>query len=216
LEPKEWAKLTWRWWWLIVLTAVLAGTAGFMASRLMLPTYTASSTFLITPAPAAGGSLDVNTLRTSEGLAKTYVLLLRTRPVLEDVIANLKLGTDYRQLAKQVSVTPIRDTQLIVLTVEDSNPQRAADVANEIARVFGRENRRLQASRYEMVVVEAAQVEAEPASPKIWLNTLLSAAVGVMLAIGWVLLVGHLGPAAKSSAEMVALRDRGAGLDHAV
>lgn len=187
-----------------------------MASRLMVPTYAASSTFLITPVPAAGGSLDVNTLRTSEGLAKTYVLLLRTRPVLEDVIANLKLGTDHRQLAKQVSVTPIRDTQLIVLTVEDTNPQRAADVANEIGRVFSRENRKLQASRYEIVVVEAAQVEAEPVTPRIWLNTLLGAAVGVMLAIGWVLLVGYLGPAAKSSAEMVALRDRSAGLDHAV
>jgi capsular exopolysaccharide synthesis family protein len=92
--------------------------------------------------------MDLNALRTSESLARTYVALLYKRPVLEAVVKNLKLDISPQQLAKKSRVATVRDTQLIVLTVEDTDPQRAADIANELIRVFSQQTRELQASRY--------------------------------------------------------------------
>jgi non-specific protein-tyrosine kinase len=68
--------------------------------------------------------------------------------VLEEVVANLKLADDPDALAGQITVSAVRDTQLIILTVEDTDPQRAADIANETVRVFSRQNQALQTSRY--------------------------------------------------------------------
>jgi non-specific protein-tyrosine kinase len=114
----------------------------------MVPIYGASTTVLINQAPANSSTVDLNALRTSESLAKTYVALLYKRPVLEAVVKNLKLDMSPQQLAQKSRVSTVRDTQLIVVTVEDTEPQRAADIANEIIRVFSQQTRELQASRY--------------------------------------------------------------------
>lgn len=91
---------------------------------------------------------DYSALLASERIAQTYGQLLRKRPVLQAVITNLKLNTDTEHLADRVKIAVARDTQLIELTAEDTNPQLAADIANEIAKVFSQQNRDLQLSQY--------------------------------------------------------------------
>src|SRR5689334_14788688 len=126
---KQYAALLWRWSWLIVLCATLAGAVAYGVSAQTLPTYQASITLLVNQARAANSGPDYNALLTAERLAKTYAELMRKRPALDAVIANLKLDGDAEALAKRVSVAPVLNTQLLVLTVEDTDPQRAADIA---------------------------------------------------------------------------------------
>jgi capsular exopolysaccharide synthesis family protein len=140
--------LLWRWSWLIALSAFLAAQTATMLLAASDPVYSASTTLLISQAPVAGVALDFNALRASESLARTYVELLRQRPVMEAVSNNLQLGIDADRLANKVSIDLIPNTQLIQLTVEDSNPQRAADIATEIVSVFGMQNQERQARRY--------------------------------------------------------------------
>jgi capsular polysaccharide biosynthesis protein len=179
------------------LTSVLFGTVAYFVSLQITPVYQGSTTLLISPAPTIGTFSDANALRTSTDLAKTYTLLLQSRPILDETIANLKLSTDPQTLSKQIDIQPIRDTQLMVLTVDDNNPQRAADIANEMVRVFSLENRRLQAYHYEVVVVETAQPSRFPVVPNVWLYTFLAAIVGAMLVVGRMIIVVQL----KSPAE---------------
>jgi capsular exopolysaccharide synthesis family protein len=165
LELRQYVRILWRWAWLIVLAAVLAGSIAFVASQLTVPIYEASTTVLINQAPASSASPDYNSLLASERLAMTYSELLRKRPVLEAVITNLKLNTDPKTLVEHIRVNTVRDTQLIELTVEDISPQRAADIANEIVRVFSQQNREQQASRYadskQNLLQELAKVQAD-------------------------------------------------------
>jgi non-specific protein-tyrosine kinase len=148
LVLKHYAALLWRWSWLIVLCATLAGAAAFGVSAQTQPVYQSSTSLLINQARAANSGPDYTSLLTAERLAKTYAELMRKRPALDAVIANLKLDGDAEALAKRVSVSPVRDTQLLVLTVEDTDPQRAADIANQIVKVFAEQNQALQASHY--------------------------------------------------------------------
>lgn len=170
LELMQYVRILWRWMWLVVLGVTLAGTTAFVVSKLTRPTYAASTTFLINQAPVTGAALDYDTLLVDERLASTYTELLRRRPVLETVIASLALDTTADALAKKVKVAAIPETRLIELTVEDSNANRAAAIANELVRVLSRQNQELQTGRYatsrqnleqQMALTQASLADAE-------------------------------------------------------
>lgn len=165
LALRQYVSILWRWAWLIVLCMALAGGAAYVYSIQSTPVYQSSATLLINQARTGNGYNDYNALLTGERLAQTYAELMRKRPVLDAVIANLQLATDADKLADRVSVAPVRNTQLLNLTVEDSDPQRAADIANEIVRVFGQQNQAQQTSRYsdtrQSLERELAKVQAD-------------------------------------------------------
>ncbi len=147
-ELKEHMHLLWRWAWLIVLCTLIAGGAAYALSLQIVPRYRASTTVRIFQAPASSAMPDYQSLMTSERLSHTYAQMLQNRPVLEKVIATLEVPYDTKTLAENVQVTVLRDTQLLSLSVEDTDPHRAAAIANEIVTVFAEEDQRMQASRY--------------------------------------------------------------------
>jgi non-specific protein-tyrosine kinase len=144
---KYYTKLLLRWSWLILTITSLAGATAYIVSQRQIPVYEATSTLLVNQAPNKNSS-NYDTLLTSEGVARTYAQLLNKRPILEEVIGNLKLNMEAGNLSNRVSTSVVHDTQLILLTVEDTNPQRAADIANEISRVFNEQIRPLQIKHY--------------------------------------------------------------------
>jgi capsular exopolysaccharide synthesis family protein len=162
LELKHYASHLWRWSWLVALTALVAGAAAFVVSSRMVPVYQATTTLLINAAPIASRAQDAGP---SESLMRTYATLLQTRPVLEAVIEELQLPLDARDVDALVSVTPVRMTQLLSVSAQSPDPQMAADIANELAKVAIQQNRELQAERYAVskqnIQQELARVQEE-------------------------------------------------------
>jgi succinoglycan biosynthesis transport protein ExoP len=127
VELKQYLLLARKWWWLLALCALLGAGAAYIVSVRMTPTYEASTLLMI------GGSVDVvnpttGEMQTSEKLAQTYAELIKTRPVIEATMAALGLPA-----APKVTVSLVRNTQLMRITVADSDPQRAAATADELA-----------------------------------------------------------------------------------
>ena len=145
---RQYALIVWRWLWLVALSMALAGGAAFFTSRRQEPVYVATATLLINQAPNSIYGASYDSLITSERLASTYVELLRTPEVLEQVAARLKLSLSPELLAGQVSAEVVANTQLIRVTVEDTDPQRAAALVNALGEVFGEINAARQVSRY--------------------------------------------------------------------
>jgi len=87
----------------------------------------------------------------SERLARTYAKLLTTRPVLEETLRELHLEgvLSVDELKERISVQPVRDTTLIQLNVEDTDPARAIALANKIPEVFARHHEKVQLARFE-------------------------------------------------------------------
>jgi len=147
MELRQYFQILLKWAWLIVLGTVLAGGTAFVVSKLMVPTYQASTTLLVSEATQASVT-DYTSIMTSERLAKTYGEWLKKRPVLNEVIANLGLEVDTEDLAEQVDVQLVRDTQFIVLSVKDPDPELATRIANEIPQVFITQNEAIQMDRF--------------------------------------------------------------------
>jgi non-specific protein-tyrosine kinase len=147
MELRQYFQILLKWAWLIALGTVLAGGTAFVVSKLMVPTYQASTTLLVSEATQPSVT-DYTSIMTSERLAKTYGEWLKKRPVLNEVIGNLGLGVDAEDLAGQVDVQLVRDTQFIVLSVTDTDPEQATRIANEIPQVFIAQNEAIQMDRF--------------------------------------------------------------------
>jgi non-specific protein-tyrosine kinase len=153
-----------HWAWLLALAAVLAGGLAYLVSSMITPVYEASTLLLVNEAPS-NKALDLSLVQTSERLAKTYAEMLTSRPILEEIIQKFSLDTTPVKLVQRITVLPVRDTQLIRLQVEDTDPQRAADIANEMVAIFSQKNQELQAERFQdsktNLLVQLTEIEQQ-------------------------------------------------------
>ena len=127
MEFREYYAIVRKWWWLLVLCTVLGAGSAYLVSISTEPTYEASSLLMI------GSSIEqvdpsTGDIQTSQKLALTYAELVTTRTILDEVVAKLDLPK-----TPSVNVSMVSSTQLMRITVSDSDPARAAAVANELA-----------------------------------------------------------------------------------
>ena len=128
MEIREYYAIVLKWWWLLVLCTMLGGGAAYLVSTQLPPTYQSAALLMI------GSSLEVvnpttGELATSEKLAQTYAELVTTRPIMEATMLALDLPAK-----PEVSVTLVRNTQLLRITVSGQDARRVAATANELAR----------------------------------------------------------------------------------
>lgn len=148
MELRRYLSLFRKWLWLIVLGALVAGGIAFLVNRASTPIYRSTLTLLVNQASGNSLMTDYTSVITSQQLAKTYGELLKKRPTLQAVIENLGLNISPERLAGQITVTPVRDTTLITVSVEDADPPRAAAIANELGKVFVEQIQEMQRSRF--------------------------------------------------------------------
>jgi non-specific protein-tyrosine kinase len=137
MEIKRYLALVWRWAWLIILGGVIAGGGAYLVSKNTQKVYRASARFLIDEAPGATSGNDLAQILLEERLAQTYVEIIKTRPILAETIA--KLGDDtltVNALAGKITVSAPQESQILTVIVEDTDPERAANIANTLGEVF--------------------------------------------------------------------------------
>ena len=147
IDLRQYVSLFWHWAWLMVLAAVVAGGAAYMVSKRMTPYYQSSTTVLVNEAPATK-TTDYSSVMLSEQLTSTYAEMMAKDPVLNEVIGQLGLSMTADELKKLVSVAPVRDTQLIQVSVETTNAGLSAQVANTMATVFAKQIQDIQGERF--------------------------------------------------------------------
>ena len=149
--------------------------------------------FFVTPKYQASSSIyvvNLTDLQIGSQLTADYQELMLSRPLLQDVIKNLDLDVTYRQLEKQISISNTSSTRILTVTVTDTDPQRAADIANELvkqARIYLPKIMETETPN----LVEDAVVPSQKYSPSYAKNTTLGALLGAVLCCG-VLLVQYL------------------------
>ena len=146
-DLKEKFYLLTSWAWLILLSGLVAGLSTYIVSINTIPLYETSTRLLVSDPPTTR-SLDTSAMLSSQTQISTYSEMLLDRPVLQGVIDKLNLQTSTDKLKEFVTVEIVRNTQLLVVTVQDPNPLLVADIANNLALVFTERIRDLQSQRY--------------------------------------------------------------------
>jgi capsular polysaccharide biosynthesis protein len=175
--------MLWHYAWMIVLSALVAGLFGFLISRFAItPMYESSTTVWIVNKNEETSNLAYSDLQLGSQLTKDYAELIKSRTVLEQVIANLGLEDTYNSLLKRVDVTNLTDTRILVISVKDSDPLWAQRIDDEVRNAAN--NHILEVTDVEAVnVSDYANLPLEPVSPKILQWTVIGAAIGAFLCI---------------------------------
>ena len=131
-----------RWVWLLLLGTILGAVGGYLFSSRQTPIYQASTRFVVLR--AAQTTYDYFSYLDSQQLISTYAQLLSTESLLAQ--ASQELGFPVRK--GQATAAQIDDTQFVQLTVKDTDPERAALIANGLVKVLIDQNEQLQSVRY--------------------------------------------------------------------
>jgi succinoglycan biosynthesis transport protein ExoP len=124
-----------RWWWLLLIIPLIAGATAFAIASRQTPLYSASAVMMVTPGSSSSGDY-MNAIRAGQLAAATYEELVVSDPVLQPVRDELKLTLTIGELKQMVSASTVRNTSLIRISVSDTNPDRAASIANSVANHF--------------------------------------------------------------------------------
>jgi capsular exopolysaccharide synthesis family protein len=120
-----------RWYWLVILLVVATAATSYVVSRMLPPVYEATSVIMVGQSIQAP-DLSTQDILTSERLARTYADIAQRQPVLQEVIETLALSDTWQDFKKRVQVQPVRDTQLLEITVEANSPKEAQLTADEL------------------------------------------------------------------------------------
>lgn len=135
MELGEFLNVLWRRKWLIIAVTVIAIGIAFVANLVIRPVYTANALIRVSsaPNPLSGRSADIDYI---DRLMNTYVIIVGTQQLLAEVRDELGLNLTTARLREMVGVKAIDETELIQITVNNSDPKNAADIANAVARLL--------------------------------------------------------------------------------
>ena len=147
IDIRQYTALFLKWAWLLILLAVVAAVGMFIYDKQQAPIYQASTKIMIVEPPTTQ-SASVTDYLSSDRLANTYTELFSTRPLLEGVIQRLGLEMGPGTLKAKSSVEQKPETKLIILHVKDTDPNRAALIANTMIEILIKQNEEMLAGRF--------------------------------------------------------------------
>lgn len=113
----------------MLITAMLAGVYYLVGVK---PSYQADASIFITNNESV---ITVSDLQLSSELTEDYAKIIKSRNVLKQVIKELDLNLDYRELSKLVSVTNPDNSHIITITVTCGDVELCRDIANSLMNI---------------------------------------------------------------------------------
>lgn len=171
---------------------------GFLVANRLPNAYEAEARLLVGPLSA-----DKDALSAAGAQARTYAALATTTPMLDDAARRSGLGGSAAAVRSKIhDVTASDVTRLISVRVRDSEPVRAATIANALAAVLvdastGPAEGRLR-------IVERAAAPQDSIGPSASLIVPLAAIAGLLGAFGIVVLVDSLTTAVRTERDLAA------------
>lgn len=164
--------------WIIILSGVVFCLATVMGTMLLVTPKYESTTKIVVLSKQDSNTLTNQDMQISTSLTKDYVELIKSRTVTEGVIAQLGLDMTHEQLLKKLSVDTPTDTRVVSITIKDTDPYTAAEIANAVRDVASKHIQQVMDIKA-VNVVETANIPDKPSSP----NTLKRGLIGVLLGI---------------------------------
>lgn len=137
----------------------------------------------------------------NQKLVSTYSELVKSKNVLREVIKNLNINESEENLKDNITVSAVKDTELIQITVTNYYPDRASDIANEIAKVFTKKVGEIYNINNVYIVDEAERANT-PYNINHIKDIAIFIAIGLIVSVGYVLISNLLDTTVKSAEDI--------------
>ena len=173
--------------WTRVLGGVLVGLAVAGAvSWLMTPQYASSARLFVSAVGATDASAAYEGDLFSRERVASYAELLTMEALAAEVVDELDLPLTPAEVADRVTATAVPETVLLDVTVTDTSPERARDIADALVGRFTAQVAQLESPddgtgpTIEVATVQPARLDREPVSPDVPRNLALGGVLGLL------------------------------------
>ncbi|MBS4178116.1 YveK family protein [Lederbergia citrea] len=186
---------------LITLAAVVI--SGAVSFFVLTPIYQSSTQLLVNQAKNEQPLYNPGEIQTNLQLINTYNVIMKSPAILDKVIDNLNLDVTVSQLNEKITVQSEKDSQVVNITVQDPNPHKAAEIANQVAKVFQTEISNIMNVDNVSILAQAEVGEnASPVKPQPVLNIAIAFVVGLMAGVGIAFLLEYLDNTIKTEQDI--------------
>ena len=207
IDLKELIGLFWDKKSTIILLVAIFMVLGFIyTSFIVVPKYSSFTTLVLAQSPSAvegeTSSITTTDITLNSKLISTYSKLVQSKTVIRQVIANLGIDeAEEESIRKNVSVSAEEDTEILKIIVTNKEPQKAADIANEMVVVFAEEVKRLYGID-NVNTVDKAEADKEPSNINHTKTIIIFGAIGFVLAAGYIFVVFMLDNSIKTQEDI--------------
>jgi capsular polysaccharide biosynthesis protein len=174
-------------WKVVLLSAILVGVIAFVYSKFLLtPQYESTSQLYVLSKSTSITSLA--DIQMGSNLTNDYIVVVNGRPIVDQVIDNLGLDMDYEKMVSKISLNNPSDSRILEITVTDSDPLLAKQIADEMAEVASA----FIAEKMDQdppSIIQYGYSDGAKVSPSVGRNTLLGILIGAFVAIAVVVVV---------------------------
>ena len=168
--------------WIPIVCVVLCAAAFFVYYSAFVPKrYTSSTTLYAYNTNSTAASTTSSDLTNSKNLLALYSVIFKSETLLDKVKSDLNLPYSVGAMKGMISVASVDQSPIYRLSVTSTSPEEAKAIADAIVAQTPERTANIT-DGWELVVVDEAKVPTAKSSPNVGKNTLLGAAVGLVIA----------------------------------
>lgn len=172
---------------IIILVGVLAAAAAFAYTKFFVdPVYSSRTQVYVKNNTTTDNITTVNDLQSSNYLTQDYMILVKSNPVMEQVISDLGLKMSASELAGKITVSTPDNTRVLTIAVSDKDPWQAKSIADAVREASKTQIKSVMAIDT-VNTVEEGNLPTSPVSPNTKLNVILGALIGMFLTIVFII-----------------------------
>ena len=187
---------------IILIVAIFVVIGVIYSYAILKPEYRSTTSILLAKSnttQSEDSTITSTEITLNQKLVSTYSELLKMDTVLTQVINNLNINKTTDRLKNSIQVSAKDDTEIIEISVTDSDREMAQRIANEVAQVFISQVAKEYYNMDNVYVVNPAQIESEPYNINHIKDLVIFAAVGFVVACIYVLIANMLDTTVKST-----------------
>ncbi len=179
--------------WILLLAVVVFGAAMFWYSSFIIPPrYEAKAMLYVNNSSISVGSaqfsISSQELSAAKSLVNTYVVILKSRNVLQDVIDETKVPYSYETLKNMISAQAVESTEVFEVCVQSTDPAEAKLIADSICRLLPEKVEDV-VDGSSVRIVDHAVTPAVKSSPSVTKYTAVGMAIGFFVSALFVILL---------------------------
>ena len=175
----------WHKMWLIVLVSIVCAAVTFgSVFYFVTPLYESSAMFYVNNSELSVGDTVLNIsagdITAAKDLVESYIVILKTRTSLNEVIAYAGVDISYSELKDMITAAAVESTEIFEVVVTSPDPVEAEKLASAIAYILPQRIDSIIEGTSARIV-DAAIVPTRPCSPNYTTSTAIGFVVGFLL-----------------------------------
>ncbi len=205
LDLKELFTIFWERKTQALLIILVFAIIGMTYSYFMVePDYKATTKLVLTQSSvdSKDDSITQADVTLNSKLVSTYGEIIKTDNVLKTVVNNINNpDITIKDIKENVTVKSVKETELLEITVKNANPNYAAQIANEIAKVFCERVVEIY-SISNTYVLDRAEPDATPYNINHIKDIAVFTFIGVIVAVVYILIANMLDNTIKTEQDI--------------